>query len=94
MPLKILFNLHHFFIRKKILILKFLKTEDGKTFKGRLKDFFFDITINGLFLNYTFTILFSMPLEFYSFPAYGFAWWYIKEEVPMVINKLKDNRGL
>jgi len=70
----------------------FLKSNEGKETKSKILLFFGDICINGIFLNFAALVLFGAYFSFWTFPGYGLAWWYIKEEVPRVLNKIIGGR--
>jgi hypothetical protein len=62
------------------------KVDEATVFKSDLKALAESVLVNGLLLNYAACILLGLPLWPWTFPAYGLAWHYLKEEIPRIIN--------
>ena len=67
---------------------EYLKSKAFVLFKKDLFSYAKFIIINGIFLNYAASIILGMPFEYWTFPGYGIAWLYLKEEIPRIINGL------
>jgi len=88
MPLKTFLLSINKFINKRKQLAKFLLSEQGKSFLDGSKSFFLTAAIHGFFLNYSATIIFGMSFEFYTFIGYGFAWWYLTKEIPIILKDI------
>lgn len=62
------------------------------TSKNELILFLKYIGLHGFLLNYTAFILIGMPLLPWTIPAYGLAWWYLKEELTKIVYELTARR--
>ena len=69
------------------------QSKEFNAFIADLSKFVGFIVINGLFLNYVAVVLFGSSFDYWTFLGYGFAWWYIKEEIPRIIISLLMVRG-
>ncbi len=75
-------------VRNQRSLSGFFKSVDWTSMKGELISFFGGVTLHGIFLNFSFSVILGFPFEWWTFPAFGFAWWYMKEEVPIVVGKI------
>ena len=55
-----------------------------------IKDFILFALGYGLILNFSFFVLFNFPFKFYTFPAYGIFFYFIKEELTIIIKRIKN----
>jgi len=51
------------------------------------------ILIYGALTNYAIAFIFGWPFSVLTIPAYGIAWHFIKEEIPMVVNRYRAPRS-
>lgn len=70
--------------------------EEEKTKASILKETIFPLikimVIYGLLLNYAAFVLFKMKFTFYSWPAYGIAYYFISEELTSFIRSMIPRR--
>lgn len=67
--------------RRGVKKLKTWLSSEGARYAEYLKPYAVYVFIYGLLLNYTLHILLSFPLTYYTVPAWGIAYYFLKEEV-------------
>ncbi len=72
--------------------LGFSNRKGESSARNELANFILSILINGFCINWAATILFGYPFLPWTIPGFGFAWWYFKEELPSVLNKIFARR--
>lgn len=68
--------------------LKAWYSSEGVQYARYLKPYMAYVFIYGLLLNYTLYILLSFPLTYYTIPAWGIAYYFIKEDIPEIFIKI------
>lgn len=57
---------------------------DFEQFQKDAMPFLVVVLVHGAFLNYVASVMIGSLLQWWTIPAYGLAWWYIKEELPRI----------
>ncbi len=57
-----------------------------------IRNFLLYVLIYGAMINYALTIILSVPIDYYTFPAWGILFYLIKEEFPEIVKKCKRKR--
>lgn len=67
--------------RRKTNRLKAWLSSEGARYLAYLKPYGAYVFVYGFLLNYTLHILLSFPLTYYTIPAWGIAYYFVKEEL-------------
>lgn len=73
---------------KEKMKLKKLKEYLKKEKITSIKDFIVLVIGYGLMINYTLWALFNFPFYFYTFPAYGIFYYFVREELVRWIRRI------
>jgi hypothetical protein len=48
-----------------------------------------EVIIYGALINYAVAFIFNFPINYFTIPAYGIAWHFIKTEIPFAVSRYR-----
>lgn len=79
--------------RRDIRRLKTWLSSEGVRYVKYLKPYAAYVFIYGFILNYTLSVLLSFPLNYNTVPAWGIAYYFLKEETTQYIHEIRGRRN-
>lgn len=79
--------------RRDIRRLRTWLSSEGVRYFKYLKPYAAYVFIYGFILNYTLSVLLSFPLNYHTVPAWGIAYYFLKEETTEYIHEVRGRRN-